>query len=280
MWLIKIVMKIVLSRLPLGYALWRRLNLFRHGGMDNHRYSLDIFEHHVGKYLDLDNLKGKTILELGPGDSAATGVLNAAHGGTTILVDVGAFAVTDVGFYRELNEFLRANDKRAISLDGVGQFDDLLHATNTQYHTNGLASLKAIPTDSVDFIFSQAVLEHVRRHEFEDVSRELHRILKPCGIASHRIDFKDHLGGALNNLRFSERVWESNLFSQSGFYTNRLQSSIMLEIFKNTGFDVEIIDQRQWNDLPTPRHKMNSKFRDLEDTVLLVSGVDVVLRPF
>lgn len=81
-------------------------------------------------------------------------------------------------------------------------FKDVLAATNSQYFTDGLSSLRSIPTHSIDFIFSQAVLEHLRKHEFLDMMKELRRILKPTGICSHQVDLKDHLGGALNNLTF------------------------------------------------------------------------------
>lgn len=33
-WWLRIGAKLVLSRLPTGYGLWRKLNLFAHGAMD------------------------------------------------------------------------------------------------------------------------------------------------------------------------------------------------------------------------------------------------------
>lgn len=95
---------------------------------------------------------------------------------------------------------------------------------------------------SIDFIWSQAVLEHIRKSEFLDTMLELHRILRPNGVCSHVVDLKDHLGGALNNLRFSEKLWESNFMASSGFYTNRIRYSEMLDIFHQAGFSVEVVN--------------------------------------
>jgi len=41
---------------------------------------------------------------------------------------------------------------------------------------------------------------------------ECKRTLKNDGLASHRVDLKDHLRGSLNNLRLRREIWESNLF--------------------------------------------------------------------
>jgi hypothetical protein len=89
---------------------------------------------------------------------------------------------------------------------------------------------------------------------------------------------KDHLGGALNNLRFSERRWESPLFSRSGFYTNRIRYSEMLTLFREAGFAIEWVKPVTWKALPTARERMHLAFRSLPDEDLKVSGFDVLLR--
>ena len=88
--------------------------MFRHGGMDDFQYSSDIFDFHVSKFTAQHSIEGKTILELGPGDSAATGLLSATLGAKSILVDAGAFAITDIEFYRRLNEFLKSKKMPSI----------------------------------------------------------------------------------------------------------------------------------------------------------------------
>ena len=67
------------------------------------------------------------------------------------------------------------------------------------------------------------MLEHVRRFEFLDIQNECMRVLCADGICSHRVDLRDHLGGGINILRFSKRLWESDSFTRSGFFKNRIQ---------------------------------------------------------
>jgi SAM-dependent methyltransferase len=141
-----------------------------------------------------------------------------------------------------------------------------------------MGSLSSIETGTVDLIFSQAVLEHVRKHEFLDTMRECSRVLIPEGVASHRVDLKDHLGGSLNNLRFSERVWESEFFVRSGFYTNRIRFSEMIALFEDAELIVEICEVRRWEHLPVKRSSLSKSFLCFSDEDLTVSGFDVLLR--
>ena len=168
---------------------------------------------------------------------------------------------------------------KAPDLSQTKSLTDFLSKCNARYFTDGINSLRKIPSESVDFIFSQAVLEHVRKAEFSEMMREMRRIIKPDGVCSHSVDLKDHLGGALNNLRFSEPLWESDFMAKSGFYTNRIRFDDMLNIFSNEGFLVDIISVERWEELPTPRSRMTKKFRNLSDEQLLVSDFVVVLKP-
>jgi hypothetical protein len=94
----------------------------------------------------------------------------------------------------------------------------------------------------------------------------------------HSVDLKNHLGGGLNNLRFSESVWEGSLFSRSGFYTNRIRFEKMLNIFTQAGFICTLPRNLHWESLPTARTKLDAAFSQLTDDDLLVSGFDVVLK--
>ena len=122
------------------------------------------------------------------------------------------------------------------------------------------------------------MLEHVRKHELADVLRELKRILKPNGATSHNIDFQDHLSGALNNLRFSERVWKSLLFTQSGFFTNRIPAVTMHRMFRDVGFKIEREEFGQWPQLPTWRSAPHSDFQTHRDDALINRTSHVLFR--
>jgi SAM-dependent methyltransferase len=277
-WWAKIGAKIVLSRLPLRHGFWQKLGLFRHGDMDSRDYSLRVFQMHMEFAGFAGDLSGKTLMELGPGDGVASAVLAAAHGARSILVDTGAYAGTDPARYVELANYLHGRGLARVPVEGCKTIEELLQACNAQYLTAGLASLRGVPDRSVDLIFSQAVLEHVRRGEFAETMQECRRVLKPGGAFTNHVDLKDHLGGALNNLRFEESVWEGALFSRSGFYTNRIRYSEMLEKFRKAGFAIEWSRPKSWEKLPTPRQSLAVPFRELPDEELRISGFDVLLR--
>jgi len=279
-WWSKIAIKMAWSRLPFRYGFWRRMGVFRHGFMDNPKYVYDVFSSHWSRVEFPRKQAGCQALELGCGDSLASCQIAAAHNiRKCYLVDVGRFATMEMGFYQRLAEALRSEGIQVRDVAQCGSVPEMLSLLNAEYLTEGLRSLKAIPSGSVDFIWSQAVLEHVRRSEFLDTMKELRRILHPEGVMSHRVDLRDHLQEALNNLRFSQRLWESPLMAQSGFYTNRIRYGEMLELMQKAGFVTQVVGVDRWKTLPTPRSRLAAEFRSVPDDDLLVSGFDVVLKP-
>ena len=80
-WAGKIFAKIIMSRIPLPYDLWKSLGIFRHGQMDSLGYPLKIFNQHINRAYGEGPLpKNTCILELGPGDSIASALLGFARG--------------------------------------------------------------------------------------------------------------------------------------------------------------------------------------------------------
>lgn len=279
-WYAKIAAKLVLSRLPLAHGFWRKLNLFMHGSMHEPGYAHGVYRLHFDRSAFARKHGGFVALEVGPGDSLLSAVVAKTYGAhACYLIDSGAFAIEDMAPYRAVETYLRALKLSPPDLNEVSNVQEVLAKCNAVYKTEGLSSIREIPSGSVDFIWSQAVLEHIRRHEFLDFTCELRRVLRPDGIASHRVDLRDHLGGALNNLRFSPIRWESDWMAKSGFYTNRIRYREMIDLFGEAGFGVEVLGVDRWKELPTPRHALNTLFRSLPDEDLLVSGFDVLLHP-
>lgn len=156
-WWAKIGVKIVVSRAA-GYRLWQRYGLFRHGRMDTNDYALGVFRSHVERTGIAGRLAGKVVLELGPGDSVATAVIAHAFGARAILVDAGSFANPDLVSYRALSEILSSEGLPAPDLEGCRSLPEVLEQCRAVYVTKGLSSLRGLSSESVDFIFSQAVL--------------------------------------------------------------------------------------------------------------------------
>lgn len=278
-WWLKIGLKMAWSRLPLPHRLWHRLGVFRHGAMQSPDYAFAVVARHLGLAGLRPPLTGMTVLEFGPGDSLFGAVIARGLGAErTWLIDAGPFAVEAPAAYRAMAAFLAAKGWAPPDLGPAQDLEGVLRACGATYLTGGLASLARIPDASVDFAWSQAVLEHVRKDEFDATLRELRRVLKPGGVASHRVDLRDHLADALNSLRFAEARWESPLFVDSGFYTNRIRLSDMRVAFAAAGFAVEVAGVERWDALPTPRRALAPPFRDMSEDDLRVRGFDVLLR--
>ncbi|MCT7961873.1 class I SAM-dependent methyltransferase [Laspinema sp. D1] len=276
-WWIKIISKVILSRLPISYNIWKQISLFKHGEMGNYSYAYQVFKKH---FIPAELPENFTTLEIGPGDSLFSGLISKALGGELCyLIDVGDYANKDQKRYQEVNMFLVNQGLKTVNIENCNSFQEILDKNQIIYLTEGLKSLKTIPSNSVDFIFSQAVLEHIRRNEFLDVMKELRRIIKNTGYCSHMIDLKDHLGGNLNNLRFYERIWELDFMVKSGFYTNRIRYSEMIDLFQEANFQITSIEIKKWDKLPTSRKNLAFPFRNMPDEELLVSEFSTILHP-
>ena len=278
-WQLNVAAKVVLSRLPVSYGLWKRVGFFNLGAMDRPEYAFSVFRRHF----EASGLSGKpeglACLELGPGDSLSSALIAFAFGASkTYLVDVGAFGASDLAPYHEMAAYLRKQGLHTADLSRVQSLNQLLSVCSAKYFTQGLASLREIPSGSVDFVFSHSTLQQVRRGEFLAILKELRRIQKPSGAGSHSVSMRDLIGGSANDLRFSNRAWESPLMADAGFYTNRIRHGEMLSLFRQAGFEPEIAHVGRWDKLPISRHKVASEFSSLSDEDLLIYEWDVILH--
>lgn len=278
-WYVRMAAKIVLSRIPASYQAWRAVRLFVHGGMAQPAYAYRVFRQHFDPSAFPRKAGGFIALEIGPGDSLLSAVVAAAFGAAKCyLVDTGNYAITDVTPYHEVAHLLRSAGLAPPDLAGAHDVREILRRCNAIYLADGLASLRELPSDSIDFAWSNAVLEHVRHREFAAGVRELRRLLVADGCVSHQVDLKDHLGGGLNNLRFPSRWWEAEWLARSGFYTNRLRFSEMMGVFAAEGFRVESLVTGRFESLPLPRTSLAREFRNLSDEDLMVNEFHAVLR--
>jgi SAM-dependent methyltransferase len=278
-WWAKIGAKLTLSRLPVPYGVWSRLGIFRHGDMADPVRAIGAFRTHLERARAVRAVPdGFTMLELGPGDSVlSAGVARALGGRESWLSDAGDFACRDPELFVALDAALSKEGLPSNNLPAGLSFEETLSRLNAHYLTGGVASLTAIPDRSVDLVWSSVVLEHVRRHEFPTLAAELARILTPNGMMSHAVDLRDHLGGSLNNLRFSHERWEHPSWRDAGFYTNRMSQAEIIETFARAGFKAVSVENDLWPGPPLQRTKMHPSFRGRSDAELSIAGFDVVL---
>ena len=277
-WWGKIAAKVVLSRLPAGYAFWQRTGLFKHGPMEDPAYAYTVFRKHFDRGR-LPAGRAFVAAELGPGDTLGSALVAAALGARhTYLIDVGPFARRDIAPYLALHRHLVDNGLTPPDITGARSLEDVLTACRATYLTDGLASLRRLQDGDVDFLFSNAVFEHVRHADVAAMTREIARILSSGGFTSHTIDLKDHLGGGLANLRFAHRTWESPLMANSGFYTNRLRASDHVRMFQDAGLETTVLQTVRWDPVPITRRQMAPEFRTYSDDDLAISAIDIVAR--
>ena len=133
-----------------------------------------------------------------------------------------------------------------------------------------------IKQNSVDFLLSQAVMEHVKNpnHTYEIISKWL----KPGGCLSQDVDFRSH------NMtwRWSGH-WRLNAFAwrlltgRKDWVINREPYSRHLEPMENTGL-VLIADQKTKDKTGIKREELNEDFIYISDEDLITAGAYMLAR--
>lgn len=144
---------------------------------------------------------------------------------------------------REIRAELRLIDERVNQIDKVFAIDNSIFT----YKAPADARNTELPSGSFDFVYSNAVLEHVEKRDVVAIHNECYRIIKEDGWLLHNIDLSDHFSHSdrrlskINFLKFTERKWNV-LTKNSFFYQNRLRASQHLSMLKDCGF--EIVDSK------------------------------------
>jgi SAM-dependent methyltransferase len=130
-------------------------------------------------------------------------------------------------------------------------------------------------SESVDLVFSHAVLEHV-----EDVDATydaLFRWLKPGGAMSHQIDFRSHSLTRDWYGHWTVSPWKWRLVrGRRPYLINRLPASAHIDAMRRRGF--EILEELPLLARPPARNELAAEFRDLSDSDLRTSGLFVIAR--
>jgi ubiquinone/menaquinone biosynthesis C-methylase UbiE len=128
---------------------------------------------------------------------------------------------------------------------------------------------KIIENDSVDVVFSQAVLEHVE--DIKHTYRAMYRWVKKGGCISNQIDFESHgLSDEWNgHWSFSDVTWKL-MKGNRPYLINREPLSKHLEAVQDAGFEiVSVIPVKTFpSDAYTgaiERDKLAQKFRNMSE---------------
>ncbi|HEX9707191.1 MAG TPA: methyltransferase domain-containing protein [Steroidobacteraceae bacterium] len=134
-----------------------------------------------------------------------------------------------------------------------------------------------IQPGAVDFIFSQAVLEHV--DDLDGVYAAMHRWLAPTGLMSHQIDFQCHRKADTWNghWTYSDFAWRV-VVGRRAYLLNRAPHSRHLAILGKRGFGL-LVDRPVHSASVLKRRQLAVRFRDLSDDDLTTSGAYVLAAP-
>ncbi|MEZ4409752.1 MAG: class I SAM-dependent methyltransferase [Polyangiales bacterium] len=217
--------------------------------------------------------RGRTVMELGPGDTRAVALLARLRGAESVDgCDRFDIQVRDHDRLRPMYERLLALSGEGVSwadarrmIDAVRVFPSLDEARDARRR--------------YDLVISRAVLEHVR--DVEGLHRQLREVTTPDAVIVHKVDLRSHgfeLDHPLDFLLFSERRW-SALTSHIG-EPNRLRAPSYVELARRRGFTV----LKAWAsksitaaEAEALRPSLAEPFRSMPASTLAVLGVWLVM---
>ena len=233
------------------------------------------------KKLKVTDFNGKTICELGPGQHLSHPFLEYQLGAVKeILLEIADFAHVDSSVEPSglLLESRYQRLRELPALENNESWKSYLNKINAIYSIEGLKGYRAVPDNSVDYCFSFAVLEHIRKKIFVDTIKEMHRFMRFGGVAYHSVDFTDHMGGGKNHLRFAESVWEDADHYNMDNYTNRIFYTEMRDILSEIGFEIVKVERKFYEKVPISRNKLSFEFRDISQKDLMTKSAVLILK--
>ena len=227
-------------------------------------------------------IAGTRVLELGPGPNLGPQLILASLGAEVIVADP-FLTVWDPDYHRDLYS--------ALAERWEGPAEALTATITAGSHEARMTTLRdpaedlaSIPSGSIDFVFSNAVLEHVV--DVTKVSAETARVTRPGGLASHTIDLRDHRNfeRPLEHIIHGERFFQA-LVRTIGFELgNRLRSIEFWVAFERAGWRVLErhvtipADPAYLEDAAARLRRGSSPYRRWPSSDLARIGVQFVLR--
>ena len=279
------------------------------GGTDSARYCYSVWLRHLALAREngLCRSAPNQVAELGPGDSIGVG-LAALISGTEVYcgLDLIQFAncqrnlaIFDelVGLFRaramipgddefrELKPRITSNAfpseilpehrlVRALSTHRLKHIREALTAPNGEGPVRYAApwfNSEIIRRESVDMLFSQAVLEHVQ--DLQSTYDAMHLWLKPDGYMSHQIDFRSHNLTSEWNGHWAHSDWKWKMIkgNRAHYSLNREPHSTHVTLLRKAGFKI-VSDQRLHKPSRLRHTQLARRFRGMTAEDLTTSG--------
>lgn len=240
----------------------------------------------AAEYGLLSDLRGLSVLELGPGPNFGSMFICAACGAEVSVLDK-YLAQWDAKYhpklYRALLDACEAHFPYA-DWSALKQTIELeRHAPEIIRSASGdLAEPPSAYEDGVfDAIVSNAVLEHIG--DTEKMAGELARLTRPGGIGIHQVDFRDHekQDQPLTFLSVPEEEFAEHFISSRNSQGNRVRAHELAEDFKAAGFDVEGIEANLFaaiEHIAEMRPNLIDRFAAMSDEQLMTVSARLFVR--
>jgi SAM-dependent methyltransferase len=253
-WWFKFGVKLAIGSLPVPPRLWRAVGLRRHSfrALDPDRLVQPLAAAQA-RAAALLGRAPRAVLELGPGAMVLRAPIAAALGfGPIWYLDVEDDAPRALEPYRAAAAAARAAGLTPPDLSACATHEDVLRACGARLLIGGPEHLAALAPGSLDLVFSEVVLEHVRRSALLPLFRALRGVTAADGVGLHGVDFHDHLGCRLRHLGFAQEFWEGPAVGRAALYCNRLGLSEVLGIMAEAGFAARAARRLVWSAPPLP----------------------------
>ncbi len=249
----------ILSRIPLGERinLWMQMNVTKGLPVSEEGIisKIDAAKFHISNYLSYNKDKNTDLskissFEFGAGyDLIVPLIFSFMNINKIYCVDIkykiSAFLINDIIERLKINtEFmdLISESKLNPEITPSNLTKILEEKYNIYYKAPMDAASTNFPDESIDLIVSNATLEHIPKDSIKRILKESYRILKPGGVLSHSIDYKDHWAytdstlSYYNFLQYSEKEWKYR--NPDLNYQNRLRHRDYEELFIDAGFKI------------------------------------------
>ncbi len=234
----------------------------------------EILAHELGLTKERRELfRGRTVLEVGPGDTRSIGLIAKARGATAWEgVDGYDVQARREGYLRSIYEpILELEGERG----GMERANELLRGTRVHTGNDALRTTER----RFDLVVSRAVLEHVM--DLDALYATLRAVTTDDALLIHKIDLRCHgvrFASELDFLRFPERLFR-RMSSHSGDMPNRVRVPGYVELGARHGFRLSYAGATHvvpTEDVRAIRDRLAPPFRGMSDSVLSVLGVWMV----
>ena len=236
------------------------------------------------------DLRGKRVLEVGPGRDMGFALILAGLGATTVGIEKYKPGWTedwhspfiDVICREAAEDFAGFDPAPLRRCQAMNGFDPSCVA----HRQKSMEDFSSVGCDGFDITCSQAVLGHVGNPEL--ALDNLYLVTRPGGMGVHVIDLRDHrdFAAPLEFLLLDEHGFEAALQGKDRYwFGNPLRLGGWLKLWRNTEFkDIECIVDAPTADDAYLRHFLprlrcsNSPYRDMPEEDLKPLGAQFVVR--